>query len=353
MRILAINPGGTSTRISVSEDENLFFRRVIEHPDQEINQFEKVFDEIEYRMEKIKKTLEENEIRLESLDCVAGRGGLLKPIQGGTYQVNPIMIEDVKNAINGEHPSNLGCVLAGEVGKQMGIPAVVVDPVSVDEFDEIARITGMKELEKASWLHALNQKAVSRRTAKKLGVEYDQKNFIVCHLGSGISIAAHKNGKMIDGGGGRTDGPFSPERSGALPVYPLVKLCFSGKYTYEEMVEKISKTGGFYDYLGTKDLRQVEQRIELGDVKAEAVMEAFIRQVAKEIGAYATVLEGKVERIIITGSIANSKKIMEGIRQKVEFIAPLEIIPGELEMEALTEGALRILNGTEALKVYK
>lgn len=352
MRILAINPGGTSTKISVSDDDNMFLRLTVEHSDELLNKCESVFHEYELRMESIKTALLENGIVLESLDGVAGRGGLLKPVAGGTYEVNSAMIDDVKNAINGEHPSNLGCVLAKAIAEPLGIKAFVVDPVSVDEYDESSKITGISDITKASWLHALNQKAVSRKTAEKLGIKYEDGNFIACHLGSGISIAAHKKGKMVDGGGGRMDGPFSPERSGALPVYPLVNLCYSGKYTKSEMVNKISKTGGVFDYLGTKDMREVEQNAMSGDEKSMLILEAFILQVAKDIGAYAAVLDGKVDRIIMTGSIARSKLLMEGIRRKVKFIAPMEIIPGELEMEALTQGALRVLRGEEIAKVY-
>ncbi|WP_411679120.1 butyrate kinase [Clostridium thailandense] len=352
MKILAINPGGTSTKISVAEEGNLFLRLVVEHEDEILNSFKTVFDEYEYRMESIKNVLYENGIELKNLDAIVGRGGLLKAVQGGTYEVNNAMVEDVRNAINGEHPSNLGCVLAKTMAEPLGIPAFVVDPVSVDEFDESSRITGMKEISKASWIHALNHKAVCRKTAEDLGIKYEDGNFIACHLGSGISVAAHQKGRMIDGGGGRTDGPFSPERSGALPVYPLILLCYSGKYTKEEMVSKVSKTGGVYDYLGTKDIRVVERNAANGERMSQLVLEAFVRQTAKDIGAYAAVLEGKVDSIVITGSIAHSKTIMEELKKKINFIAPVSIIPGEMEMEALTAGALRVLRGEEESKLY-
>jgi len=307
---------------------------------------------LEYRKKSILSALKEHGIDLNRLDGVAGRGGLLKPIEGGTYIVNDAMIADVQNAISGEHPSNLGCVLAKEIADSLGIPAFVVDPVSVDEFIASSRLTGIRDIDKASWIHALNQKAVCRAVAENLGIQYADGNFIACHLGSGISVAAHRKGRMIDGGGGRIDGPFSPERSGGLPAYPLVQLCYSGRYSYEEMVAKLSKTGGFYDYLGTKDLRDVEQRAADGDAESVLVLEAFVQQVAKEIGGYAAVLEGAVDRIVLTGSIARSTTLMDRITRKVAFIAPVEIVAGEMEMEALIQGALRVLQGSEAAKEY-
>ena len=353
MRILAINPGGTSTKISVSDDENIFLRLEVNHPDEFLNQLKTVFEEYEYRLENIKKSLEENGIKLESLNGVVGRGGLLKPMKGGTYEVNAAMIDDIRKAANGEHPANLGCVLARAIAEPLSVPAFIVDPVTVDEFDESARISGLSDISRESTLHALNQRAVCRKTAENMGISYEEGNFIGCHLGSGISVAAHSNGRMIDGGGGRFEGPFSPERSGALPVYSLVKLCYSGKYTYEEMVGKISKTGGVFDYLGTKDMRIVEQNARAGNQKSKLILEAFCLQVAKEIGAYAAVLSGKVDRIILTGSIAHSKKLMKSITDRVRFIAPVEIIPGEMEMEALTSGALRVLRGREEAGRYE
>jgi len=352
MRILVINPGGTSTKIAVFDNQQPILRKTIDHPDSEVIAFNKVFDEFPYRKDTILSTLNEAGISVDSLNAVAGRGGLLKPIEGGTYAVNESMIKDVKQAINGEHASNLGCVLAKEIGDSVGVPSYVVDPVSVDEFDPQSRITGMVEIEKASWLHALNQKAVGRQIAQDLGRKYDDCNFIVCHLGSGISIAAHKKGKMVDGGGGRVDGPFSPERSGALPAYPLIQLCYSGQYTYKEMVRKVSNVGGMFGYLGTKDSREIEARIEKGDSKAELVYDAFITQIAKDVGSYAAVLEGDVDRIILTGGISHSKRVVEGVRKRVGFIAPVEVVAGEMEMEALALGVMRVLNKEESTKLY-
>lgn len=352
MKILVINPGGTSTKISVFEDEQEVLKTNITHTQDELKNFSNVFEQFGYRKNLIFKTLSENQFPIESFDCVVGRGGLMKAIEGGTYSVNDKMIEDMKNAINGEHPSNLGSVIAKDIGDQLGVPSFVVDPVSVDEFDDVSRVTGISDIEKASWMHALNQKAVCRKTAEEMGGKYNDYNFIVAHLGSGISIAAHKKGRMIDGSGGRSDGPFSPERSGGLPTYALIQLCYSGKYTYKEMVNKVSNIGGMYDYLGTKDLVEVENRVSNGDDKAKLILNAFIYKVAKEIAMYGASLYGEVDKIILTGGISYSKLITEEVIKRVSYLAPVKIIPGEMEMEALALGALRVLNNIEKAKIY-
>ena len=352
MRILVINPGGTSTKVSVFEDSQEIFKKNIPHTQEDIKAFKTVFDQFEYRKQLILDAIRENGLPVTSLDCVVGRGGLMKPISGGTYLVNDQMITDLKNAISGEHPSNLGAAIARNIGDEAGIPAFVVDPVSVDEFADISRITGLSDIEKASWMHALNHKAVSRKCAEDMGGKYEDYNFIVAHLGSGISIAAHQKGKMIDGSGGRSDGPFSPERSGGLPTYSLIQLCYSGKYSYEEMVNKVSNIGGMYDYLGTKDLIEIEARCEKGDETAQLILGAFIYKVAKEIAMYGASLFGNVDKIILTGGIAHSKIITEAIIQRVAYLAPVEIVPGEMEMKALALGAYRVLSKIEEAKIY-
>lgn len=353
MRILVINPGGTSTKISVFEGKEQVFKKNIIHTQEDLNDYKTVFDQYKYRKDLIIKTLDENDYPVESFNCLVGRGGLMKPIAGGTYRVNDKMIEDLRNAINGEHASNLGAVLAKNIGDEIGVPSFVVDPVSVDEFLDICRITGISDIEKASWLHALNHKAVCRKVAEDLGGKYEDYNFIVAHLGSGISIVAHKKGKMIDGSGGRSDGPFSPERSGGLLAYPLIKLCYSGKYNESEMINKVSNIGGMYDYLGTKDMIEIQARIERGDEKAKLIMDAFIYQVSKEIAMYGASLSGEVHRIILTGGIAHSDLVTSEVKKRVSYLAPVEIIAGEMEMEALALGALRVLDGLEEAKEYK
>ncbi len=353
MKILVINPGGTSTKISVFEDKKELYKLSLTHTAEDLKDFDCVFDEFEFRKNIVLTALKEKGYSITDFSCVVGRGGLLKEIQGGTYLINDAIISDVKNAIRGEHASNLGSVIAKSIADEMNIPAFIVDPVSVDEFDDISRISGISDLSNPSWLHALNQKAVCRWMAEKLGGKYSDFNFIVAHLGSGVSVVPHRKGKMMDGSGGRCNGPFSPERSGGLPAYPLIQLCYSGKYTYKEMVAKVSSIGGMYDYLGTKDTREIEERISQGDEKAKLIMDAFIYQVSKEIASYGASLFGKVDSIILTGGIAHSKLITDGIRERIGYLAPMEIIAGEAEMEALALGALRVMNHEEEAKEYK
>ncbi len=352
MKILVINPGGTSTKVSVYENTNEVFKHNVDHTAAELKSFNSVYDEYHYRKKIVINAIEKHGYALSQLDCVVGRGGLLKEIEGGTYLVNDAMINDVKNAIRGEHASNLGSVIAKSIADEINIPAFIVDPVSVDEFEDISRLSGISDLENPSWLHALNHKAVCRKVATKLGGEYTDYHFIVAHLGSGVSVVPHKKGRMIDGSGGRSNGPFSPERSGGLPTYPLIQLCFSGKYTHKELVSKVSSVGGMYDYLGTKDTREIEKRMASGDSKAKLVLDSFIYQVSKEIASYTASLQGRVDRVILTGGIANSDYIVNGIQERVGFIAPFEIIPGEAEMEALALGAYRVLCGLEQAKTY-
>lgn len=353
MRILVINPGGTSTKISVFEDKKEVFKKNISHTQEDLNDYKTVLDQYQYRKDLIIDTLSQNNFPISTFNCVVGRGGLMKPISGGTYAVNDRMVEDLRNAINGEHASNLGSVLAKNIGDEIGVPSFVVDPVSVDEFQDVSRITGISDIEKASWLHSLNHKAVCRKVAEKMGGKYEDYNFIVAHLGSGISIVPHNKGKMIDGSGGRSDGPFSPERSGGLLTYPLIKLCYSGKYTEAEMVNKVSNIGGMYDYLGTKDMIEIEERIKNGDAKAKLIMDAFIYQVAKEISMYGASLYGEVDKIILTGGIAYSELVTKEVTKRVSYLGPVEIVPGEMEMEALALGALRVLNREETAKTYE
>lgn len=353
MKLLIINPGGTSTKTAVFEEEKQVLNLNITHTQKELGGFKSVFDQFAYRRKLIMQALAKEGIDIHDLSAVVGRGGLMKPIPGGTYRVNERMLNDLRDAIHGEHPSNLGPALAKSIGDECGIASFVVDPVSVDELMPIARISGIAKLERPSWFHALNQKAVARWAAERIGKKYEQSNLIVAHLGSGNSIVAHKKGRMADGSGGRTNGPFSPERSGGLPTYPLVELCYSGTYTHEEMVAKISSTGGLYDYLGTKDTREVEQRIGRGDQEAELVYDAMIYNVAKEICSYGAAFEGQVDGIVLTGGIAHSQYVVDGITRMTGFLAPLLVVAGEFEMTALALGGLRVLNGEEEAREYE
>lgn len=352
-RMLAINPGSTSTKIAVFDNEELVFEKTLRHSSEEIGQYEKISDQFEFRKNVIEEAVKENGVKIEELDAVVGRGGLLKPIQGGTYKVVDNMIEDLKVGVLGEHASNLGGIIAKEIAAAAGCPSFIVDPVVVDELDPVARISGMPELERKSIFHALNQKATARRAAVELGKKYEETNIIVAHMGGGISVGAHSAGRVVDVANALDgEGPFSPERTGGLPVGDLAKMCFSGKYTLDDIKKKIKGNGGIVAYLGTNDAREVETMIEEGNEKAKLVYEAMAYQVAKEIGSCAAVLKGKVDAIVLTGGIAYSKMFVKWIEERISFIGEVKVYPGEDEMIALAQGALRVLNGEEEAKTY-
>lgn len=352
-RILAVNPGATSTKYGVFEDEKVLLKKTIEHQGADLETFSRVFDQYHYRLALITEGLATADISLHSLEGVVGRGGLLKPLLGGTYAVNEAMVEDLEKAEQGQHASNLGGVIAYNLAQQLGIPGFIVDPVSVDELEPEARLSGFPDLPRISMSHALNSKAVARNVAKEMGKKYEQLNFVVAHLGTGISISAHKQGRMIDVNNAQEEGPFSPDRCGGLPAKMLTKLCFSGKYTHEELMTRVMGSGGMYAYLGTKDIREAEQRGKNGDQLAELVLEAMAYQAAKEIGAMSVVLMGDVDGIILTGGIAYSQRIVGGISRRVQFIAPILVRPGEEELESLAQGAIRVLQGEEQVRNYR
>ncbi|SNS40422.1 butyrate kinase [Anaerovirgula multivorans] len=351
-RILAINPGATSTKIAVYEEETLLFKKTVEHSVKDLEKYTKIFDQYEYRLELVLQALKEENTELENLAAIVGRGGLLKPLAGGTYQVTEKMVEDLKKAEQGEHASNLGAVMALNLANQLNISAFIVDPVSVDEIEPVARVSGLADLKRISLSHALNMKAVARKVAKEMGKKYEEVNFVVVHLGTGVSVTPHKKGKMIDVNNAKAEGPFSPDRCGGLPVDQLVKLCFSGKYSYDELKEKLGSKGGLYSYFGTMDVREVEGMANNGNQQADIVLDALAYQVAKEIGAMSAVLMGEVDRIILTGGIAYSKRIVDDIIKRVKFIAPVEVVPGEEELESLVFGALRVIRGEEKAATY-
>lgn len=353
-RLLIINPGSTSTKIAVFDDENSIFEETLRHSVEEISRFDKIYDQYEFRKNIIVKALEKNSISIDSLDGVVGRGGLLKPIEGGTYEVNDKMLEDLKVGYLGEHASNLGGIIAYEIAKEIGKSSFIVDPVVVDEMQDVARISGLKEIERKSIFHALNQKAVARRHANKLGKKYEGLNLIIAHLGGGVSVGAHEKGKVIDVANALDgEGSFSPERSGSLPVGDLMKLCFSGKYTLDEVKKMLKGNGGMVSYLNTNDAREVSERAKNGDKYAELIYNAMAYQVAKEIGACAAVLKGKVDGILITGGIAYDKEFTSWVEERVKFISDVTVYPGEDELMALAEGGLRVLRGEEEAKLYK
>jgi len=351
--LLVVNPGSTTTKISIFENENETFTETISHKIEELSRFNRASDQDLYRMEIIIRVLRENSIDLNSITAVVGRGGLLRPIEGGTYSVNEQMVADLKRGVLGDHPSNCGGLIAYAISKALGCHAYIVDPVVVDEMEPIARISGMPLIPRRSIFHALNQKAVARDTAKKINKTYTESNLIIAHLGGGITVGAHRNGRVIDVNNGLDgDGPFSPERSGAVPVGDLVKAAFSGEYTLPEMKKLIKGHGGMVAYLGSHDLRVIEERLKDEDEQATLIYEAMAYQVSKEIGAAATVLEGKVDAIALTGGIAKSDQFVDLIKKRVEFIAKVFVFPGEQEMLALALGGLRVLRGEEEAKVY-
>lgn len=352
--LLVINPGSTSTKISVFDGENEVFTENISHKIEELSRFNRASDQDLYRMEIIVKILREKKIRLENLKAVVGRGGLLKPIEGGTYSVNEQMVADLKRGVLGDHPSNCGGLIAYAISKTVGCHAFIVDPVVVDELEPIARISGMPLIKRRSIFHALNQKAVAREAAATLGKKYSQCNLIVVHLGGGITVGAHALGRVVDVNNGLDgDGPFSPERSGSVPVGDLIKVCYSGTYTLAEMKKLVKGHGGTVAYLGTHDMRIIEERVENGDSEADLIYQAMAYQVSKLIGEMATVLKGKVDAIALTGGIAKSTRFTGLVKERVSFIAQIMIFPGEQEMKALALGALRVLNGEEPAKIYE
>ncbi|MDD2573041.1 MAG: butyrate kinase [Bacillota bacterium] len=353
-RLLVINPGSTSTKIAIFDNEKPVFEEVIRHSTEELAPYPTIYSQYQYRKDIILETLSKKDINLTKLSAVVGRGGLLQPIPSGTYEVNDKMIEDLRVGLFGQHASSLGGILAREIASQLNIPSYIVDPVVVDELEDIARVSGLPEIERVSIFHALNQKAVARRAARDLEKPYESLNLIVTHMGGGISIGAHKKGRVVDVNNALDgEGPFSPERAGSLPLEGLIGLCYSGRYTLEEMNKKVVGKGGLVAHLKTNDAQEVERMIEVGDKHAELVYRAMAYQIAKEIGSAAAVLQGKADAIVLTGGIAYSKMLTGWIIESVEFIAPVMIYPGEDEMTALAEGGLRVLRGEEKAKQYE
>jgi butyrate kinase len=348
--ILAINPGSTSTKIAIFLGEEKILSQNISHTVEELAPFQKIIDQHKFREKIILNFLKENKFAVNLLAAVVGRGGLLTPMASGTYLVNDEMIEFlIKNKM--EHASNLGALLAHDIAKIVPVDAFIVDPVVVDEMTEIAKITGLPDIRRVSIFHALNQKAAARQAAKQLQRNYENCRLIVAHLGGGISIGAHLDGQVIDVNNALNgDGPFAPERAGSLPSWSLIELAFSGKYDLAAMKKKITGQGGIVAHLHINDMRKVEDLVKAGDHDATLVYEAMAYNVAKEIGSLAPVLHGKIDAIVLTGGIVFDKDFIELIRARVEFLAPLIILPGEDEMTALAQGALRVLLEEEVPK---
>lgn len=353
-KLLIINPGSTSTKIGVYEGEKEILEETLRHSAEEILKYDTIFGQLDFRKEVILKVLKEKGIDINELDAVVGRGGMLKPIEGGTYEVNEVMVEDLKIGVQGPHASNLGGILSNEIAKEIGKRAFIVDPVVVDEMEDVARLSGVPELPRKSKFHALNQKAVAKRYAKEHNTSYEDVNLIVVHMGGGVSVGAHRKGRVIDVNNALDgDGPFSPERAGGVPSGELLEMCFSGKYSKEEVYKKLVGKGGFVAYANTNDARDLIKLSQEGDEKGSLIFNAFIYQIAKEIGSMAVVLDGEVNAIVLTGGIAYSDYVTNAINKKVKWIAPMVVYGGEDELLALAQGAIRVLDGVEEAKIYK
>lgn len=345
-KVLVINPGSTSTKLGVFENRLKIFEKTIRHDTEELKSFSSIIAQFDYRYKLILKAVDEMGQNIGEMDAFIGRGGLLKPLISGTYNINKNMIEDLKQGRYGNHASNLGAIIAYRLGLIYGKKAYIADPVVVDELMDIARITGLPEMENRSIFHALNQKAVAKRLAKEEGKDYEKLNLIVAHLGGGVSVGVHKGGRVIHVNNALENGPFTPERAGSLPMKEIIDLCYSRKYTKEELMRKLIGRGGFVAHTGTSDCKILEEEA-MDDPKIQMLLEAFVYGVAMEIGAGATVLYGKVDYIILTGGLAYSKFIREGITDRVSFLSPIVVYPGEDEMEALAERAYDVLEGKE------
>ena len=352
-KVLAINPGSTSTKIALYEETQCLFEEVIRHSKNDLSSFADIYAQYEYRKNLVEESLATHGYAVSELQAVVGRGGALKPISGGTYRVNDLMLHDLRHCVQTHHASNLGGLLAKGIADKVQIPAFIVDPVCVDELEPIARISGWPELPRRSLFHALNLKATARRAAKDLHKDFYDVTLVMGHLGGGISFAVQQNGRMIDIVNPMDGGAFSPERTGDLPLSPLVELCYAGRYSMPEMIRKMIGQGGLVAHLGTDDAREVERRIDEGDEQAELVYRAMAYQIAKQLGAMTTVVSGQFDAIVLTGGLSYSRRLVEWIRDRVGFLGKVLVYPGEDELLALTEGALRVLHGEEEAKTYE
>jgi butyrate kinase len=348
-RILSVNPGSTSTKVAVFENENRIFVTNIKHPVEEMGRFNVLLDQFDMRREYVLRALEENDVGLSGLAAVVARGGLLPPVKGGGYSINRKMLDDLKSAV--PHASNLGAFIAYSIAEPLAIPAYIYDAVSTDELYDVAKITGIPEIRRQSFAHVLNSKAMARKAAEQLGGTYQSMNFIVAHIGGGISVTAHEKGRIVDIISDDA-GPFSPERSGSVPLNYIVNLCYSGKYTQKEFMDKLKKNSGLKAYLHTNDCRKIEQMIAEGNKLAGQMYEAQAYQIAKGIGEMAPPLCGNIDAVILTGGMAYSEYITAEVSRRVSYLGTVIVLPGENEMESLAAGALRILRGEEICNEY-
>jgi len=353
--ILAVNPGSTSTKLALYDGDTQLFEETLRHSARELEGFRRIVDQLTFRHDIIMKALENAKTDLKNIAAIVGRGGLVNPIESGIYEVNDLMKKHLSEAINGEHASNLGALIAAGIKKDLPeAKAYIVDPVVVDELEPVARLSGHPLISRKSIFHALNQKAVARIYAASVGKEYEDMNLVVAHMGGGISVGAHRKGRVVDVNNALNgDGPYSPERSGGLPALQLAEICFSGKYSLEEVSSMIAGKGGMVAYLGTNSFMEVCKRAEAGDKFAELIMEGCSYQTTKEIGAMAAVLGGNVDAIIMTGGLAYDAKHVERIRTMVQKIAPVFVYPGEDELKALAFNGYLAVTGRIAVKEYK
>jgi butyrate kinase len=351
--MIVINPGSTSTKVALFDGEDRLGEEVVRHDPARLREFDNVADQFGFRMETIDPWIESLCLRPGEIAAVVGRGAPLRPLEGGSYRITPQMLDDVRTMRYSNHASNLGCLIAHHLGERFGVPSFISDPITVDNFTDIARVSGIPEIERKCRVHALNIKEVSRREARKLGKTLETASFVACHMGGGVSVAALREGRVVDVNDALLGmGPFSPDRAGALPIGGLVKLCYSGKYSEKEMVDKLAKKSGLLAYVGESDLRAVEKKIDAGDRQALLYFNAMAYQIAKEIGVAAVALEGRFDAIILTGGMANSQRLCTEIRRYAGFLGNFGVVPGEFEMEALAAAGVRFLSGQEQLREY-
>lgn len=349
--ILAINPGATSTKIGLFKDENMLFKEDISYSLEQLKEYGSINDQYDMRLQSVLSTLEKYRVDMSTLDAIVGRGGLLPPVKAGAYEVNQAILDCLKNNPVVEHASNLGAALAKGISGMAkdGCRDFIYDPVTVDQFTDIARISGLRGLERKSIGHVLNMRSVAMKVASEMNASYYEKNFIVAHLGGGTTISAHQNGRLIDMLSD-DEGPLSTERTGGLPIKEVINMCY--EHTKEEMYAFYRKKGGLISYLGTNDAREIEKMIDHGNKEAELIYEALAYQSSKGIGEMATVLKGKIDAIILTGGLAYSEKLTSWIKASVEFLAPVVLIPGENELQALAMGAKRVISGEEKPNIF-
>ncbi len=352
-KILAINPGSTSTKVATFRGDQELFSKNISHDAKELEVFKEISDQFEYRKQVVLKELEQAGQKLAEMDAFSARGGGLTSLRGGVYRIGETLLAHARAGFSVKHPAMLGAQLAAAFAGEFGKPAFVVNPPDVDEFQDVARVTGLKGIYRESRIHALNQKEIGIRYAQSRGKRYEDMNLIICHIGGGVSVTAHRKGLMVDSNDiAQGDGPMAPTRCGQIPVKDVVRLCFSGRYSEREMLDKTTKTGGLVDHLGTSDAREVENMVKDGNEYARLVYDAMIYQIGKTAGSMAAVLHGMADAIILTGGISHDRYVTGQLSDMLSFIAPIVIMPGEFEMEALAAGACRVLAGTEAAKEY-